>query len=47
MRKIWDKGAYGAEGAYGAVRLLGPVFLANFYEMADLSGKRHAYSWVK
>ena len=47
MRKIWDKGAYGAEGAYGAVRSLGPVFFANFSEMADLSGKRHAYSWMK
>ena len=41
MRKIWDN------GAYGAVRPLGPVFLANISEMADLSGKRHAYSWMK
>ena len=47
MRKIWDKGAYGAEGAYGAVRPLGPVFFANFSEMADLSGLRYAYSWMK
>ena len=37
----------GAEGAYEAVRSLGPVFLANFSEMADLSDKRHAYSWIK
>ena len=30
--------------ACGAVRPQAFVFLANFYEMADLSGKRHAYS---
>ena len=42
----YGAGAYGA-GAYGAVRPLGPVFFANFSEMADLSGKRHAYSWMK
>ena len=46
MRKIWDKGAYGAGGAYGAVRSLGPMFLAYFSDMADLLGKRHAYSWI-
>ena len=45
--EILDNSAYGAEGAYGAVRPLAPVFLANFSEMADLSGKRHAYSWMK
>ena len=37
MRKIWE--IY----ACGAVRPQAFVFLANFSEMADLSGKRHAY----
>ena len=33
--------------ACGAMRPQAFVFLANFSEMADLSGKRHVYSWMK
>ena len=47
VKKVWANLKYEEDlrdYACGAVRPQAYMFLANFSEMADLSGERHAYS---